>query len=189
VLLIDAEGVNRGVVQIQDALRLAEEAGLDLVEVADNARPPVCRIMDHGKIVYQARKKKAPSKSQTSLKEISFSMKISAHDIETKMKQAKQFLEKGHKLKFNLILRGRERAYVDTNGAAQLRRLVDWVADCAVVEQMNMSMVGNRLSAILAPKKSAVAGSPAAAGAAKPASGASQPAKPASAPSQPAKQN
>jgi translation initiation factor IF-3 len=154
VLLIDADGVKVGIIPIQDALRMAEEAGLDLVEVAENAKPPVCRIMDHGKMLYQARKKKTTSKAATGLKELSFSMKISAHDIETKMKQARQFLEKGHKLKFNLILRGRERAYADTNGVAQLRRLVESVADCAVVEQMNSSMVGNRMSAILAPKRS-----------------------------------
>jgi translation initiation factor IF-3 len=124
VLLIDADGVKVGIIPIQDALRMAEEAGLDLVEVAETAKPPVCRIMDHGKMLYQARKKKTTSKAATGLKELSFSMKISAHDIETKMKQARQFLEKGHKLKFNLILRGRERAYADTNGVAQLRRLV-----------------------------------------------------------------
>lgn len=152
--MIDAEGVNRGVIPTPDALRMAEEAGLDLVEVADTAKPPVCRIMDHGKMLYQARKKKTVTKSATSLKELSFSMKISVHDIDTKMKQARQFLEKGHKLKFNLILRGRERAYADTNGVNQLKRLVECVADCSVVEQMTTSMVGNRLSAILAPKRS-----------------------------------
>jgi translation initiation factor IF-3 len=153
VLLIDADGVKVGIVPLPDALRMAEEAGLDLVEVADSASPPVCRIMDHGKMVYQARKKKHTAKVATGLKELSFSMKISLHDIETKMNQARQFLEKGHKLKFNLILRGRERAYADTNGLTQLRRLVEMLSDCASVEQISTGMVGNRLTAILAPKK------------------------------------
>lgn len=152
--MIDAEGDNRGVVAIQEALKLAEEAGLDLVEVARNAEPPVCKIMDFGKLVYHAKKKKTPSKSSTSLKEISFSMKIGPHDIETKMKKAREFLEKGHKLRINLILRGRERAYADTKGREQLKRLCDMLQGDAVVEQISRGMVGNRMSAILSPSKS-----------------------------------
>ena len=102
-------------------------------------------------------KKKAPVKGTSELKEISFSMKISGHDIETKLKQGRSFLEKGHKLRFNLILRGRERAYADTNGLAQIRRLTEMMKDIAVVEQMSSSMIGNRLFAILAPVKVAKA--------------------------------
>ena len=155
VLLIDAQGVKRGVVPLQEALKEAEEAGLDLVEVARNAKPPVCKIMDYGKMAYQARKKKPQAKSHATLKEISFSMKISTHDIETKLKKARQFIDKGHKLKFNLILRGRERAYASTNGVAQLRRLTEMMADVAIVEHLGTSLVGNRLSAILSPAKKA----------------------------------
>lgn len=153
VQLIDAEGENRGAVPIQEALKLAEEAELDLVEVARNADPPVCKIMDFGKLVYQAKKKKSHAKSATSLKEISFSMKIGPHDIETKMKKAKEFLEKGHKLRINLILRGRERAYADTMGKRQLMRLCEMLESDAVVEQVSRGMIGNRLSAILSPAK------------------------------------
>lgn len=132
---------------------MAEDAGLDLVEVAEKVNPPVCRIMDYGKMAYQAKKKKQVSKSQTQMKEISFSMKISVHDIETKIKKAKQFIEKGHKLKFNLILRGRERSYANTLGKQQLRRLTDMMADVAAVEQESKQMVGNRMYAILTPEK------------------------------------
>ncbi|MBN2082835.1 translation initiation factor IF-3 [bacterium] len=153
VQLIDDQGENRGITPIQEALQMAEEAGLDLVEVAKNAKPPVCKIMDFGKLVYQSKKKKTVSKSATSLKEISFSMKIGPHDIETKMKKAKQFLEKGHKLRINLILRGRERAYADTNGKEQLQRLCAMLEGDAIVEQMSRGMVGNRMSAILSPTK------------------------------------
>ena len=153
VQLIDAEGENRGPTAIQEALQIAEEAGLDLVEVARNAKPPVCKIMDYGKLVYQAKKKKSQPRAATSLKEISFSMKIGPHDIETKMKKARLFLEKGHKLRINLILRGRERAYVETNGKAQLNRLCAMLEDVAIVEQRSRGMVGNRLSAILSPKR------------------------------------
>jgi translation initiation factor IF-3 len=153
VQLIDAEGENRGVTPIQEALQLAEEAGMDLVEVAENAKPPVCKIMDYGKLVYQAKKKKPPTKSASAMKEISFSMKIGPHDIETKMKKARQFLEKGHKLRFNLILRGRERAYAATKGKGQLERLCAMIEDVARVEQASRGMVGNRMSATLAPVK------------------------------------
>jgi translation initiation factor IF-3 len=162
VLLIDAEGVNRGIVPIRDALDMAEEAGLDLIEVAENKVPPVCRIADFGKLTYQAKKKKAVSKSATSLKEISFSMKISEHDIDTKLKQARGFVEKGHKLRINLILRGREKSYAQTNGVAQMRNIINRLADCTIVEQQSNSMVGNRLSAILAPSKKVAPVKPAA---------------------------
>lgn len=150
-MLIDATGEKRGVVPFFDALREAEEAGLDLVEVATNANPPVCRIMDYGKMAYQAKKKKQVSRAQNQMKEISFSMKISEHDIETKIKQGKQFVEKGHKLKFNLILRGRERSYAGTLGKTQLKRLAELMSDVAVVEQMSEQMVGNRMYVILSP--------------------------------------
>jgi translation initiation factor IF-3 len=153
VLLINAEGDKVGVIPTPEALEMAEAAGLDLVEVAPNTRPPVCRIMDYGKLAYQAKKKKTQSKSSTALKEMSFSMKIGPHDIETKMKKARKFLDKGHKLRINLLLRGRERAYARTKGVEQLQRLIGMLEDVAVVEQENKGMVGNRMSAILAPKK------------------------------------
>jgi translation initiation factor IF-3 len=157
VLLIDAEGTKRGVTPIEEALREAEDAGLDLVEVAGNVVPPVCKIMDYGKLAYQAKKKKVASKSSSDMKEISFSMKISEHDLDTKLKQARKFIESGHKLRFNLILRGRERVYADTNGLNQLRRLAERMVDIAQVEQMSDSMLGNRLYAILSPVKVKVA--------------------------------
>ena len=158
-MLIDAQGNKRGEVPIQEALAEAEEAGLDLVEVAGNVTPPVCKIMDYGKMAYQAKKKRTHVKSTSEMKEISFSMKISEHDIDTKLKKAREFVEKGHKLRFNLILRGRERAYAETNGLNQLRRLVEKMSDITVPEQMSQHMLGNRLFAILAPAKKKVAGS------------------------------
>ncbi len=168
MLLIDLAGNKRGAVPIQEALAEAEEAGLDLVEVAPNEVPPVCKIMDYGKMAYQAKKKRTHVKSGSELKEISFSMKISEHDIDTKLKKAREFVEKGHKLRFNLTLRGRERAYADTNGLNQLRRLVDKMRDICVVEQMSTQMLGNRLFAILSPSKAKPgAAKPAAAAGAK----------------------
>ncbi len=140
---------------IQEALEIAQVAGLDLVEVAGNANPPVCKVLDYGKLSYQSKKKKVAAKGKTELKEISFSMKISDHDIETKMKKARQLVEKGHKLRFNLILRGRERAYADTKGMEQLNKLTELMADVCVVEQKSKGMIGNRLYAIMSPLKKA----------------------------------
>ncbi len=168
VLLIDAAGTKRGTVPFQEALREAEEAGLDLVEVAGTVNPPVCRIMDYGKMAYQAKKKKTVSKGSQDMKELSFSMKISLHDIETKVKRGREFIEKGHKLKLNLILRGRERSYAGTNGIAQIKRITQLLADVAAVEQMSDSMVGNRLYAVLVPIKAKVAAAAPAAPAAPP---------------------
>jgi translation initiation factor IF-3 len=153
VLLIDAEGEKRGVVAIQDALRIAEDAGLDLVEVASTVVPPVCKVMDYGKMEYQQRKRSASTKSHLDMKEINFSMKIGPHDIETKLKKAREFLGKGHKLRINLVLRGRERSYADTKGLEQLRRLIELLGDLVIVEQQSKGMIGNRLFAILTPNK------------------------------------
>ena len=142
-------------VPIQEAIAVAQEAGLDLVEVAGSAVPPVCKVLDYGKMSYQTKKKKVVAKGKTELKELSFSMKISDHDIETKMKKARQLVEKGHKLRFNLILRGRERAYADTKGMAQLEKLTTLISDVCVVEQKSKGMIGNRLYAIMSPLKKA----------------------------------
>ena len=103
-------------------------------------------------MAYQAKKKKVHVKSSNEMKEISFSMKISEHDIDTKLKKAREFVEKGHKLRFNLILRGRERAYAETNGLNQLRRLVEKMSDITQVEQMS-STCSATVFAILAPAK------------------------------------
>jgi translation initiation factor IF-3 len=133
--------------------------------------------MDYGKMAYQQRKRSVTSKSQLDMKEINFSMKISEHDIDTKLKKAREFLTKGHKLRINLILRGRERSYADTKGLEQLRRIVEKMADLAVVEQQSRGMIGNRLNAILAPSKQVVAAKAVAPRAA--AAGESKPAAPA----------
>lgn len=169
MLLIDAEGEKRGIVPIQDALRIAEDAGLDLVEVASTVVPPVCKVMDYGKMEYQQRKRSAHTKSQLDMKEINFSMKIGPHDIETKLKKAREFVGKGHKLRINLILRGRERSYADTKGLEQLRRIIELMGDLVIVEQQSRGMIGNRLFAILTPNKKPVAsGKPGDEGGSKP---------------------
>lgn len=112
VRLIDQNGRQVGIVPTHQALQIAQEQGLDLVEVAAKARPPVCRIMDFGKYFYQRKKKVKHKKQKTSeVKGIRISFKTAQHDLETKAKQAEKFLEAGHKVKIETILRGREKAF------------------------------------------------------------------------------
>lgn len=116
VLVIDENGQKIGVLPIQEALRLARERGLDLLEIAPTARPPVCRIMDYGKYQYQqekmARQQKAKTK-RVEVKGIRLTFKISDHDMEVRAKQAEKFLKEGNKVRVDLTLRGREKALKD----------------------------------------------------------------------------
>lgn len=113
VRLIDEKGENRGVVETKEALRLAQEKGLDLIEIAPQADPPVCRIMEYGKFQYQksrqARQQKTKQK-KIEVKGIRLSLRTGQHDLETKAKQANKFINQGHKVRIEIILRGREKA-------------------------------------------------------------------------------
>jgi translation initiation factor IF-3 len=115
VLVIDETGQKVGVMLTKDAIKVAEERGLDLVEVGGNADPPVTKIMDYGKFVYQKHKQEKESKKkgvgQKSIKEIKFGIKTEAHDVQTKIKHILQFLEDGHKTKLIVMYRGREMAH------------------------------------------------------------------------------
>jgi translation initiation factor IF-3 len=114
VRLIDADGEQAGIVDIAEALRMAEDAGLDLVEISPNAEPPVCKILDYGKFKYEQQKKanEARKKQKTvDLKEIKLRPTIDKHDYDTKMKAAKRFLEEGDKVKVTMRFRGREMAH------------------------------------------------------------------------------
>lgn len=110
----------------RDALAIAEEAGLDLVEVAAQARPPVCRIMDFGKYVYEQQKKAKDNKTTTSkVKEVKFRPRVEQHDYETKMRHAEQFLLKGNKVKLTLSFRGREMSHTEIGFDTIRRAVVD----------------------------------------------------------------
>jgi translation initiation factor IF-3 len=113
VRLIDENKKQIGIVPIEKAMSLAEEKGLDLVEVAANANPPVCRLMDYGKYLYELQKKAQEAKKhqkQIQVKEIKFRPKISQHDYNFKLRHIREFLEEGNKVKVTVILKGRERA-------------------------------------------------------------------------------
>ena len=116
VMLIDAEGANRGVTLAADAVKLAEEQGMDLVEVAPNAVPPVCKIMDYGRFRFQEQKKAAEARKKqktVEVKEIKLRPGIDDHDYEVKMKAMRAFFEEGNKVKVTLRFRGREMAHQD----------------------------------------------------------------------------
>jgi len=152
VRLIAADGGQVGIVPTDKALRLAENSGLDLVEVAPMAKPPVCRILDYGKFKYQQHKKEAESKrrqSVTTLKELRLGYKTDVGDLERQIAKARKFLEEGDRVKFTLRFRGREMAYQDL-GRSKLMKICEALADIASVEG-NPRMEGRLMGVILAP--------------------------------------
>ena len=113
IRLIDENGQNLGVVETNKALEIAREKGLDLIEIAPNVRPPVCRIMDYGKYQYQKSREERQQKTKQKkieIKGVRISLRTGQHDLEVKAKQANKFLDRGHKVKIEMILRGREKA-------------------------------------------------------------------------------
>ncbi len=153
VRLIDEEGHQVGVVQTRDALQRAKDAGLDLIEVAPNAVPPVCRIMDYGKFKYEQakREKDAHKKSkQVELALIRVRPNIDDHDLETKMKHARRFLEEGDKVRVFVVFRSREFTHPEF-GRNLLNRFVETLTDVSSVEKP-VSMEGRQMTLVLAPK-------------------------------------
>jgi len=139
-----------GVMRLQEALRKAQSLGLDLVEVAPHATPPVCRIVDFGKFRYEMAKQEKEKKQNTSrLKEIKFRVNIDEHDYLTKLRRGEQFLDKGNKLKVQLQFRGREMAHKDL-GQAVMQRVRNDLSTMAVVE-MEPRMVGRSINMTLSP--------------------------------------
>jgi translation initiation factor IF-3 len=164
VRLIDANGSQIGVVSIEEALRRAEEAQLDLVEVAPTAQPPVCRILDYGKFKYQLHKKEAEAKkkaSTTTVKELRLGYRTDTGDMDRQITRARGFLETGDRVKFILRFRGREMAYQDL-GRQKLLRVCEALKDSATIEG-TPRMEGRMMSVILVPSKKKAAAKPAAA--------------------------
>jgi translation initiation factor IF-3 len=154
VRLINEDNTQAGIVPTIEALRLAREVGLDLVEVSPQADPPVCRIMDYGKWKYKQRKKEQKSHSapHQQLKELRIrSVKIDQHDQVTTLNKAKKFLEDGHKVQFNLMFRGREMHHVDL-GRQILDRFRTDLEPLSKVER-EPRLEGKRMILILTPKR------------------------------------
>lgn len=155
VRLVGPEGEQVGVVRIDVALRLAQEADLDLVEVSPNSNPPVVKVMDYGKYKYEAAQKaKEARKNQanTILKEVRFRLKIDTHDYETKRKRAESFLQAGDKVKAMILFRGREQSRPE-QGVRLLQRFAEDVAHNGVVE-FTPTIDGRNMVMIIAPLKS-----------------------------------
>lgn len=153
VRVIGAEGEQLGIMPIFQALRLCQEQGFDLVEVAPDAKPPVCRIMDYGKYRYQQEKRQhegRKNQATVTLKEIKVRPKTGVHDYQTKLKHVREFLAKGHKVKVTVMFRGREIVHADL-GQAHLTRMTQDVEDLGQVE-FSARMEGRTMHMILAPK-------------------------------------
>ena len=154
VLVVDEEGEQLGILETTEALAIAEERGLDLVEVAPTARPPVCRIMDYGKFKYEASKKarKARQAAHTvKVKTIQFRPKTDEHDYEFKKKHILSFLEAGNKVKVVMRFRGREISHLDL-ALDFLNHLVEEVAEFGIPES-RPQREGRQISFIMAPRK------------------------------------
>ena len=153
VQLIDDAGQNRGVMGFLDALRVAEDAGLDLVEIAPNSDPPVCKILDYGKFRFLEQKKAAEARKKqktVEVKEIKLRPGIDDHDYDVKMKAMKSFFEEGNKVKITLRFRGREMAH-QSLGLKVLDRVKADVGDLAKVE-MEPNFEGRQVVMVLAPR-------------------------------------
>jgi len=151
VRLIDAEGRQVGIVVTEEARKMATEAGMDLVEVAPDARPPVCKIMDYGKYKYEQRKKHTGHKvHHARLKEVRLRPKTEEHDYEVKLRHAKEFLAKGDKVQICLMFRGREIVHKD-RGEALLQRFITDLQDLSKVQRSG-PYEGKRMTVLLTHK-------------------------------------
>ena len=154
VRLIDAEGGQVGIVSLEEALEAADETGYDLVEISPNAEPPVCRLMDYGKFLFQQNKKRQASKKRQQvihLKEVKFRPSTEEADYQTKLRNLKRFLNNGDKTKVTLWFRGREMRHQEL-GMKLLERVEHDLEELAKVEQFP-KMEGRRLSMVLTPRK------------------------------------
>lgn len=152
--LIDEDGAQLGVILTRDALDIARERGLDLVEVQPNAAPPVCRLMDYGRFRYEESRKERDSRKKARgaiLKEVRIAPKIDDHDLATKSRQAQRFLESGDKVKVAVVFRGREMLHQDI-GRSLLDKVVLQLQPVSTVDQ-DPRMEGRMMSVLLSPRK------------------------------------
>ena len=154
VRLIGADGENRGVVSPEQALELAEDTGLDLVEISPNASPPVCKIMDYGKFKYEQQKRESDARKKQKtidVKEVKFRPNTDIHDYDVKMRNVTRFLESGDKVKVTLRFRGREMAHLNL-GRDLLERVADDIKEIGKVENMP-KMEGRQMVMMIGPAK------------------------------------
>ena len=162
IRVIDEDGGQLGVLQPFEAIKMARERGLDLVEISPTADPPVCKITDYGKYLYQANKKaheQRKSSRGSQLKEVKFRPNTAEHDYQVRKNQILRFLAEGHKVRAMIFHRGREMAHQEV-GRSKMNRLLMEIGDQGQIETMPR-MEGNVLVSLLAPKKGAPVGKPA----------------------------
>ena len=156
LLVIGPEGEQLGVLKLGPACQKAKDAGLDLVMVAEGSNPPVCRIMDFGKLCYEQKKKLKDQKKHNQaqkVKEIKFRLNIDTHDYEFKIAHGVEFLQEGSKLKVTIMFKGREMAHTE-RGVALMERFADSVSELGVIEKP-AKLDGRNMIMILTPKKAA----------------------------------
>ena len=153
VRVIDDDGNQLGILSIRDALDKAEEAGLDLVEVAPDGDPPVCKLIDYGKLKYKEQKKAAEARKRTAtqtVKELRIRYRTEAHDLETKVRNARKFLAAGDRVRFQMRFRGREVVYRNL-GEETFRKIAEQLEDLGAIEELT-PLQGNRMFMTIAPK-------------------------------------
>jgi len=154
IRLISADGKQVGIVPLHEALNVSREVGLDLVEVAPNSDPPVCRVMDYGKFRYQAQKKAQEARKKSKggqLKEIKLRPHTEEHDLGFKLKNLRKFLEKKNKVKVTVFFRGREMAFTEA-GVEMLNHVAESISDMGTVEQPPTREAKNRMTMVVVPK-------------------------------------
>jgi translation initiation factor IF-3 len=153
VRVIDSDGKQVGILPLKDAVKIAEERGLDLVEVAPNSQPPVCRIMNYGKYKYQQNKRTQEARKHQTvihIKEVKVRPRTEEHDFQFKLRHVKRFLGEGNKVKISILFRGREIAHPEF-GKEILNRFIEGVKDIMVIEQAPR-LEGRNMVMIMAPK-------------------------------------
>ena len=154
VRVIGADGEQLGVFGIKEALELAEQQGLDLVEVAERAKPPVCRLMDYGKYKYKEQKKETEARKKQSkiqIKELRIRYRTDSGDLDTKLRKAREFLLEGDKVKFSMRFKGREIMYLDL-GVDKFREIIEELKDVSNVDEQS-PISGRQIYIVLAPTK------------------------------------
>jgi translation initiation factor IF-3 len=153
VRLVDEQGQQIGIMPLEQALAIAEERGLDLVEVAPDAKPPVCRLLNYSQWLYQRQKKEREARRkqrQVDIKEVKFTIRISGNDYEVKRRQIERFLAEGDRVKVTVRMKGRERAHQDI-GLQMMQRILDSFAEVAHVERPP-ELEGPNITAVLSPR-------------------------------------
>ena len=157
VRVVSADGEMLGVMETPAALQMAQDVGLDLVEVSPDSKPPVCRIMDFGKAQYEKQRKSAgPKQHQSQLKQIRMGPKTGQHDIQVKVDKAREFLSRKDKVKVNIVFRGRENAHHD-RGRDLLQEIINMLGEAAIVEQPPRMEGTKAMSMLLMPSGKATA--------------------------------